>query len=68
VDERELKIDLYRRGVGGQQVGSSYDLQVTHIPTGIKVYIPYLHRSQHLTRAWAIEAIETILTHPRFNL
>lgn len=51
---------------GGQHAGSPpTTLTVTHIPTGVTVSLT--QRSQIAAREIAIDAIASIITHPRFR-
>ena len=51
---------------GGQHVGvTSTPIKVTHIPTGITAQVEL--RSQHRSRAVAIQMIEAALTSPDFR-
>ena len=59
--ECDLKVSCPRFGRGGQHVGSPPPtVIVEHIPTGLKVEVTA--RSQHRSRAIAIEMIEYGLT------
>ena len=62
----DVAIELVRvGGPGGQHAGSrQHDMRLTHIPTGVVVFIPASLgiRSQHRMRAAGLEAIEWILS------
>lgn len=54
------------RGLGGQHVGTTTGVQVTHLPTEITVIVN-LDRSQHRNRAIAMDAIAGALTSPHMR-
>jgi protein subunit release factor A len=63
----DLQIESWPpRYVGGQHVGVSMGLQITHLPTGIVARV-CLHRSQHTNKQIAMDMILSALTHPRFS-
>ena len=51
---------------GGQHVGTSSGIRVTHIPSGIMAYVEF-GRSQHINRGIALDMIEAAITHPKFR-
>ena len=51
---------------GGQHVGVSYGIKVTHIPTGL-IAISTAGRSQHRNKEIAIDMIAGGLTNPHLN-
>lgn len=53
---------------GGQHVGTGPNgVRLTHIPSDTQVTVT-VARSQHINRMLALEAIEAIITHPRYRL
>ena len=56
------------RQMGGQHVGTGPNgVRVTHIPSDTQITVT-VGRSQHINLMLALEAIEAIITHPRYRL
>jgi peptide chain release factor 1 len=63
----DIQIEIWPpRQQGGQIVGSSSGIKLTHIPTGIMVIVN-TERSQHINKIIAMDGLLSILTHPKFR-
>jgi protein subunit release factor A len=67
ISQSDLRIESWPpRGKGGQHVGSSFGVQVTHLPTDITVIVN-VDRSQFRNRNIALDAMAGALTSPHFR-
>jgi protein subunit release factor A len=66
IPPEDLEIEVIRDEPGGQHVGCSHAIKVTHVPSGIVAMVGN-ERSQHRNRMLAVEMIEAALTSPLFR-
>lgn len=67
IPDEDLKVErMNRTPLGGQYAGTPpADIEVTHLPTGIRARV--VHLSQHKARGIAIRMIEAALTDPQYR-
>ena len=61
-----LSITVVPDSVGGQRIGTSRAVSITHLPSGITVTVGCGH-SQHRNKAIAMDAILGALTSPHYR-
>jgi peptide chain release factor 2 len=67
IPDADLQIELWPpNGVGGQQVGVTTGVKVTHIPSGIVAFVN-TNRSQHRNKNVAVDMILGALTSPHWR-
>lgn len=67
IPAEDLKFETYDpRPPGGQRVGVSHGVKITHLPTGT-VAVCMTARSQFRNKAIAMDMILAALTHPDFD-
>lgn len=68
IPAEDLSIRVYDPTPGGQHVGTPWEMEVTHTPSGIRVIVgPHVERSQHRARQIALDALAGALTSPAYR-